>query len=145
MEVTPLLPLLALALSALSILLLRRPAVAWGLADIPGGRKQHQGTVPLTGGLGVFIGFLLVQPLLAVPFGELMPLYVGLVALVACGVIDDARDMRSTVKLAVQLAVAALMVLWGQQVLGYLGRSRWWASCTWAGWRCPLPSWRWRG
>ncbi|WP_416137198.1 hypothetical protein ACM26W_11860 [Halomonas sp. HK25] len=122
MAVTPLLPLLALGLSALSILLLRRPAVAWGLADMPGGRKQHQGTIPLTGGLGVFIGFLLVQPLLSVPLGELMPLYVGLVALVACGVIDDARDMRSTVKLGVQLAVAALMVVWGQQVLGYLGR-----------------------
>src|SRR5690554_446715 len=122
MGITPILPLLALGLSALAILLLRRPAVAWGLADIPGGRKQHQGIVPLTGGLGVFIGFLLVQPLLSVPLGELLPLSVGLVALVACGVIDDARDMRRTVKFGVQLAVAALMVLWGQQVLVTLGR-----------------------
>lgn len=118
---TPLIPLVALLFSSLAILLLRRPAVALGLADIPGGRKQHQGIIPLTGGLGVFIGFLLVQPLLSLPLGQLLPLYVGLVVLVMCGVIDDARDMRSTVKLAVQLAVAALMVLWGQQVLIYLG------------------------
>lgn len=121
MGITPILPLLALGLSALAIVLLRRPAVAWGLADIPGGRKQHQGIIPLTGGLGVFTGFLLVQPLLSVPVGELLPLYAGLVALVACGVIDDARDMRSTVKLVIQLGVAALMALWGQRVLGYLG------------------------
>lgn len=118
---TPLLPLLALVFTSMAILLLRRPAVALGLADIPGGRKQHQGIIPLTGGLGVFIGFLLVQPLLSVPVSGLLPLYAGLVLLVVCGVIDDARDMRSTVKLAVQLAVAALMVLWGQRVLVYLG------------------------
>ncbi|TLF44789.1 undecaprenyl/decaprenyl-phosphate alpha-N-acetylglucosaminyl 1-phosphate transferase [Halomonas urmiana] len=121
MMMTPVLPVLALVLSSASILLLRRPATAWGLADVPGGRKQHQGIVPLTGGLGVFIGFLLVQPLQPVPVGELLPLYVGLVLLVACGVIDDARDMRSTVKLGVQLLVAALMVLWGQRVLHHLG------------------------
>lgn len=119
--ITPLIPLVALLLSSVAIVLLRRPAVAWGLADIPGGRKQHQGIIPLTGGLGVFTGFLLVQPLLSVPVGELLPLYVGLVALVACGVIDDARDMRSTVKLGIQLAVAALMVLWGGRELVYLG------------------------
>ncbi|SHM25611.1 UDP-GlcNAc:undecaprenyl-phosphate GlcNAc-1-phosphate transferase [Vreelandella subglaciescola] len=121
MTVTPFLPLLALCLSAVSILLLRQPAIGWGLADAPGGRKQHQGTVPLTGGLGVFIGFLLVQPLQPAGVGELLPLYVGVLALVVCGVLDDARDMRSTLKLGVQLAVAALMVLWGQRTLEYLG------------------------
>lgn len=121
MMMTPVLPVSALMLSSAAILLLRRPATAWGLADVPGGRKQHHGIVPLTGGLGVFIGFLLVQPLQPVPVAELLPLYVGLVLLVACGVIDDARDMRSTVKLGVQLLVAALMVLWGQRVLDYLG------------------------
>ncbi|MDZ7852006.1 MAG: MraY family glycosyltransferase [Halomonas sp.] len=122
MSTLPFLPVLALALSALAILLLRQPAIAWGLADIPGGRKQHQGTVPLTGGLGVFAGFLLVQPLQPLPVGELWPLYLGLVALVACGVIDDARDMRSTVKLGVQLAVALLLVIGGQLSLDYLGQ-----------------------
>ncbi|WP_349609622.1 MraY family glycosyltransferase [Halomonas sp. H10-9-1] len=119
--ITPLLPLVALLLTSLAIVLLRQPAIAWGLADIPGGRKQHDGIIPLTGGLSVFIGFLLVQPLLSVSVGELLPLYVGLVALVACGVVDDARDMRSTVKLGIQLAVAALMVLWGGRELVYLG------------------------
>lgn len=121
MAVTPFLPLLALCLSALFIVLLRQPAIAFGLADVPGGRKQHQGTVPLTGGLGVFAGFLLVQPLLSVPVSPLLPLYAGMLLLLACGVVDDARDMRSTVKLGVQLGAAALMALWGRLTLEHLG------------------------
>lgn len=121
MAVTPLLPLLSLCLSALFIVLLRQPAIAMGLADIPGGRKQHQGIVPLTGGLGVFAGFLLVQPLLSAPLGQLLPLYAGMLLLLACGVIDDARDMRSTVKLGIQLGAAALLALWGQHTLKSLG------------------------
>ncbi|MEC9483218.1 MAG: MraY family glycosyltransferase [Halomonas sp.] len=92
-----------------------------GLADRPGGRKQHQGVIPLTGGLGVFIGFMLVQPFLPGTQGQLLPLFAGMALLVACGVIDDACDMRSTVKLGVQLVAAVLMVVWGHQVVRYLG------------------------
>ncbi|MCE8014840.1 undecaprenyl/decaprenyl-phosphate alpha-N-acetylglucosaminyl 1-phosphate transferase [Halomonas sp. MCCC 1A17488] len=114
-------PLLAMGLSALAIAVLRRPAAAVGLADRPGGRKQHQGVVPLTGGLGVFIGFLLVQPFLPGVQSVYVPLFAGMALLVACGVIDDARDMRSTVKLGVQLLAAVLMVVWGGQVVTTLG------------------------
>ncbi len=114
-------PLLAMMFSAVAIALLRRPAAAVGLADKPGGRKQHKGVVPLTGGLGVFIGFLLVQPFLPVEQGGFGPLLAGMALLVACGVIDDARDMRSTVKLGVQLVASVLMVVWGGQVIGLLG------------------------
>ena len=114
-------PLLALAFSALAIVGLRRPAEALGLTDRPGGRKQHQGLVPLTGGLGVFIGFVLVQPFLPGQQGQLLPLFVGMTLLVACGVIDDARDMNSTVKLVIQLLTAVLMVVWGGKVVSYWG------------------------
>ncbi|MCE9664047.1 undecaprenyl/decaprenyl-phosphate alpha-N-acetylglucosaminyl 1-phosphate transferase [Halomonas sp. M5N1S17] len=114
-------PLLAMVLSAIAIAVLRRPAAAVGLADKPGGRKQHQGVVPLTGGLGVFIGFLLIQPFLPVEQGGHGPLFAGMALLVACGVIDDARDMLSTVKLGVQLMAAVLMVAWGRQLVTTLG------------------------
>ena len=32
-------------------------AIRVGLVDLPGGRKQHEGTVPLIGGLAMFLGF----------------------------------------------------------------------------------------
>lgn len=118
---TPTFPLLALTLSSLAILAMRRHALAWGLADLPGGRKEHQGVIPLIGGLGVFIGFLLVQPLLGIAMAGWLPFYVGLVGLLVCGVVDDARVIRSTDKLGIQLTVAALMVVSGGQSLDYLG------------------------
>ena len=36
-------------ISALLVLMLRRPAERWGLVDHPGGRKRHGASVPLTG------------------------------------------------------------------------------------------------
>lgn len=114
-------PLAALLIASLSIMLLRGHAMQWGLADLPGGRKQHQGAIPLIGGIGVFAGFLLAQPFLPATATGLLPLHAGLLLLVGCGVIDDARDMRSTVKLGVQLLAATLMVLWGGRELDYLG------------------------
>ncbi|TDO16650.1 MraY family glycosyltransferase [Halomonas ventosae] len=77
--------------------------------------------IPLTGGLGVFIGFLLVQPLLGIPMGAWYPLYLGLLGLMVCGMVDDARVIRNTDKLGIQLTVAAMMVVSGGHVLNYLG------------------------
>jgi len=51
--------LLALAVASLTCRLLTHVALRIGLADRPGGRKQHEGTIPLTGGIGMFAGFAL--------------------------------------------------------------------------------------
>src|SRR5258706_16314208 len=60
--------LLALAVASLSCWLLTHVALRIGLADRPGGRKQHEGTIPLTGGIGMFAGFALA----ALPSGLLI-------------------------------------------------------------------------
>ncbi|XGA80999.1 MraY family glycosyltransferase [Halomonas sp. CH40] len=122
MVVTPFLPFFALIVSSLAIYLLRYPASYLGLTDKPGGRKQHQGIIPLTGGLGVFCSFFLIQPWLSIDLIEFLPFYLGALLLLICGVIDDARDMQSTVKLAIQVLAALIMVLWGGQQLTYLGQ-----------------------
>src|SRR5512137_2312277 len=44
-------------ISALLVLMLRRPSERWGLVDHPGGRKRHGAPVPLTGGLAMVAGF----------------------------------------------------------------------------------------
>jgi len=96
MITTPLLPLFALFISSLVIYLLRWPAAYFGLTDKLGGRKKHQSIIPLTGGLGVFASFFLVQGWLPFSLEAFWPLYLGLILLLVCGVIDDARDMKST-------------------------------------------------
>src|SRR5258706_16430898 len=51
--------LLALVAASLSCWLLTHVALRSGLADRPGGRKQHEGTIPLTGGIDMVAGFAL--------------------------------------------------------------------------------------
>jgi UDP-N-acetylmuramyl pentapeptide phosphotransferase/UDP-N-acetylglucosamine-1-phosphate transferase len=50
-------PLVACCLTALLIVLLRRPAERLRLIDHPGGRKRHSHPVPLTGGIALTLGF----------------------------------------------------------------------------------------
>lgn len=38
--------------------ILRDPVIKMDLVDRPGGRKRHNGAVPLSGGLAIFIAFI---------------------------------------------------------------------------------------
>lgn len=115
-----LLALLPLFISALTIRLSRPLAETVGLTDQPGGRKQHVGALPLTGGLGIVVGFLLLQPFLPLQEPVSWAFYAGMLLLFSCGVYDDARDMSSHLKLGIQVLAALILAVWGVQ-LGYLG------------------------
>jgi UDP-N-acetylmuramyl pentapeptide phosphotransferase/UDP-N-acetylglucosamine-1-phosphate transferase len=56
-------PLVACCLTALLIVLLRRPAERLRLIDHPGGRERHSHPVPLTGGIALTLGFHAALPL----------------------------------------------------------------------------------
>lgn len=114
-------PIAAFVLSGIAILVLRRPAKALGLVDRPGGRKQHLGTVPLIGGLGLLVAFCLASLLLPVALRPYAALYAGIVLLALCGVVDDACELRSGSKLAAQVLAAVLMVGWGGVTLQSIG------------------------
>lgn len=114
-------PLLAFLLSGVTILALRRPAKALGLVDRPGGRKQHHGTVPVIGGVGLLLGFGVASLLLPVALRPYAALYVGLLLLTVCGVVDDACELRSGSKLLAQVMAAVLMVGWGGMQLAVVG------------------------
>lgn len=112
---------LAGTLTALLIVLLRAPAERIGLVDRPGGRKRHDETVPLTGGLALTVGFYAALAVAMPKLGELRVLLVSIAVLAAVGVLDDLAGVRPRTKLLVQLAAAALMAFWGGHVLNSLG------------------------
>lgn len=114
-------PIVAFVLSGVVILMLRRPAKALGLVDRPGGRKQHRGSVPLIGGLGLLVAFCLASLLLPMALRPYAALYAGIVFLCLCGVVDDACELRSGSKLVGQLLAAVLMVGWGGVTLQSIG------------------------
>jgi UDP-GlcNAc:undecaprenyl-phosphate/decaprenyl-phosphate GlcNAc-1-phosphate transferase len=97
-------------LSIVLITVIRRFCTLIGLVDIPAGRKQHQGHIPLVGA-AVFAAFAIATLLLEHwPVGY-TPFLLGLFLLVALGVVDDLFDVRAAIKLFVQTACVACMVL----------------------------------
>jgi UDP-GlcNAc:undecaprenyl-phosphate GlcNAc-1-phosphate transferase len=114
--------LVALVLTPLVI----RWASAHGWLDHPRGRKNHSHPVPMLGGVAVFaavtLGLLLAAPF-SVPIrvglfgsGSLLALAGGVAAILALGVYDDRKDLRASLKLAMQIAIAVLTWFLGFRV-----------------------------
>ena len=113
--------LLAFVVAALACRGLTDVALRIGLADKPGGRKQHEGTIPLTGGVGMFAGFALATLTSGLITGSTLALVVALGLLVIGGAADDMHDIAPRSKLLLQLVAALFMSSWAGVFVGYLG------------------------
>ncbi len=79
-----------------------------GLVDKPGGRKKHDGMIPLTGGISIFAG-MLASVLFSVEQTEFIRvLVVGGAMMVAVGAFDDRYDISARFRLVAQLLIAIL-------------------------------------
>lgn len=103
---------LALFASFLVCRALARSALRIGLADPPGGRKQHEGTIPLTGGIGMYAGFAFAALASGLVAGPTLALVVALGLLVLGGAADDMHDITPRSKFGLQLIAALLMTSW---------------------------------
>ena len=99
----------ALFSSVVAVWLLYPLSVRVGLVDIPRGRKQHQGAVPLIGGIATYCGMAIALGL----FGDsaLQPFYyLGCCGcIVLLGVFDDYLDLSVKLRLAVQTMLGLAM------------------------------------
>ena len=130
--------LLACLLTALLIVWLRRPAVRFGLVDLPGGRKRHGEAVPLTGGLAIAIGAGVTLLLSADALAHYRILFVATLLLAAIGVLDDLGEVSPRTKLGVQVFAAVLMCSWGNHFLTSLGDIVGRGPIELANWAIPL-------
>lgn len=101
---------------------LRAPAMRLGLVDKPCHRKRHNGSVPLTGGLAMFIAFLATMLFDLGQVGNYLGLLVGMSVLLIVGILDDLVDIRALYKLIIQVAVAGFVVLWTGLEINHLGQ-----------------------
>jgi UDP-GlcNAc:undecaprenyl-phosphate/decaprenyl-phosphate GlcNAc-1-phosphate transferase len=113
--------LLAFLVSLLVARLLQKVAVRVGLADPPGGRKQHEGTIPLTGGIGMFAGFAIAGLTSQLIIGSTVALIVALFLLVFGGAADDMHDITAQSKFMLQLIAALFMTSWAGVFVVQLG------------------------
>ncbi|QBL09727.1 undecaprenyl-phosphate alpha-N-acetylglucosaminyl 1-phosphate transferase [Rheinheimera sp. D18] len=92
-----------------AIWLLYPLSVRVGLVDVPRGRKQHQGAVPLIGGIATYCGLCIAMLLFADSSVE--PLYYLACAgvIVILGAFDDYLDLSVKLRLAVQTLVGLAM------------------------------------
>jgi len=108
-------PVLILQIFLAALLITRITASAgycFGLADAPDARKRHNGTVPLTGGIAVFLTILAGTTLLGiVPYTYPMLAIACLVF--AVGVFDDIRHINPWLRLLIQFGSGLLLATWG--------------------------------
>lgn len=113
--------LLAVVVSAAATRGLARVALRVGLADQPGGRKQHEGVIPVTGGIGMFLGFAASAFASQLVAGPMVVLVAALGLLVMAGIADDMHDVPPKSKFFVQLVAALLMTSWAGVFVSQLG------------------------
>jgi UDP-GlcNAc:undecaprenyl-phosphate/decaprenyl-phosphate GlcNAc-1-phosphate transferase len=111
--------LVAFALSAAAVWVLRPLARKLGWLDHPGGRKAHNQATPNVGGLGVAAGVLVGSLLLQIP---LTPgIVAGVALIVAAGRLDDRFDLAWPVRLVMQAGAVLAMVLLDGLALDRIG------------------------
>ncbi len=118
--------LMACALTAGLIVVLRPVAMSAGLVDVPDARKSHQGPIPLVGGLAIFASVLaacLVPDLsgLSISAPEVLSFVLAGLILVGVGLVDDFIELSPGTRFFAQALAALVMVYGAHVVLSDLG------------------------
>lgn len=113
---------LGLVLTPLLIRVLRGPALQCGFGDKPCARKQHEGVVPVIGGLAMFL-VLMLATWIGQPdhFLRYDSLFGALGLMVLIGAIDDRWGLSARLRLVIQAGTALLLVYGGEPVISNLG------------------------
>lgn len=109
-----------LVLTSLSLLVLQPVAYKMGLIDEPGGRKTHEAATPLIGGVGIYVGIVLVTFFEPAVLNHYAPLLALSGVILFVGILDDLREISVRSRMLAQGGAALLMaVLAGNQLLGF--------------------------
>ena len=115
-------PYLTGLLTTMALIVMLSPlAHRIGLVDAPHGHKQHQGEVPLVGGVAMFSGFLFAVLAIPMPLSAFRPLFAGAAVVLIVGLLDDFHELRPNTRFAAQIGAGLLMILWGHQTILDLG------------------------
>lgn len=97
-------------ITCFSIYFLKSVAIRSGLVDVPGGRKKHVDSVPLIGGIGIFLGFLFSSAFFDQDVAYTHALIISGGILVFFGVIDDYKELKPLFRLVIQSLACLFLV-----------------------------------
>jgi len=103
------------------VVLLRPLALRLDLIDTPDIRKQHQGNIPLIGGLAMLMGLLVGLLTLPISLQSYRSFIAGSALLVFVGMLDDFRELSPKSRFFAQIAAVLLMIFWGNIYITHLG------------------------
>ncbi|MCL6572535.1 MAG: undecaprenyl/decaprenyl-phosphate alpha-N-acetylglucosaminyl 1-phosphate transferase, partial [Bacillus sp. (in: Bacteria)] len=93
--------------------LVKKLAFRIGATDKPNYRKVHSRIMPRLGGLAIFLSFI-IGILIYSPVGEYhLPIVIGSIIIILTGMLDDVKEISPKLKLAGQIAAAAMVVIYG--------------------------------
>lgn len=115
-------------MTAMLIVVMRPLARIIGLVDVPDARKTHSGSVPLVGGIAIFLSVLALclvslwtgRPLVAA-IPQLLSFLAGGLLLVGIGLADDFLELSARVRFLAQAMAALIMAFGGGVALADLG------------------------
>lgn len=113
--------LTAFAVTAVLLLMLTPLARLIGLVDHPDERKQHQGQIPLIGGLAIFFAILLLLPWFSSLRSHTYWYLAAAGLLVAIGIIDDKFNVSVVARVIVEVVAASMMIYGGDIWVSDLG------------------------
>ena len=117
-----LLSLVCAFITTFTVIIFIRPiALRLGLSDIPGGRKLHNGVVPLIGGIAISLGFMTGAMTLAYSLGHYRSLFVAAVLMTVTGILDDFQELSPRARLCSQFIACVLISVFGHATLESLG------------------------
>jgi UDP-GlcNAc:undecaprenyl-phosphate GlcNAc-1-phosphate transferase len=107
--------LIALVSAFLAIRVLRPIAIYFNLVDVPCQRKQHEGHIPLIGGLSIYVG-VMVAILAAYPLHDKLFYLLATASLIlVAGLVDDLKQLGVWVRILIQ-SIACLIMIKGAGV-----------------------------
>jgi len=113
--------LVAFVVSIMTIKVLLPLAPHIGLVDIPNERKNHDGAIPLIGGISIYTGVLIASTLF-IEQNQILNLYfISSALLVFIGTMDDIYDLSVAPRMIFQGIVATIMVFGGGLYISDLG------------------------
>lgn len=99
----------SLVVTVAFMFVLRPVAIGIGLVDHPGGRKAHDGIVPVVGGIAMFLGIFAGIMLTGLPPDISSYVLMASFLLVTVGVVDDRLGLPAAARMLTQVGAVILM------------------------------------
>lgn len=99
--------------SVIFVWLMKKVAIYLEVYDIPNERKIHKKPIPLFGGVGIFLAFLLGYILFGTPSDIMSSILIASFLILLLGIFDDIKPIPAKYKFIVQILIAAIVVFYG--------------------------------